>query len=393
MASPIVGRSFQSDRTLNFTESVIREMTRLAIRHGAVNLAQGFPDFAAPVDLKEAAIRAIEADHNQYTITWGAKVFRDAIAAKYLRSYGLEVDPEREVTVTCGATEGMAASLLATTNPGDEVIVFEPFYESYHPDTLLCGAARKLVKLYAPDWRFDADELRKAFSPRTKAIIVNTPHNPTGKVFTRAELTLIASLCQEFDTIAITDEIYEHIVYDRLEHIPLITLPGMRERTILVNSLSKTFSVTGWRVGWAIAAPELTTTVRKVHDFLTVNAATPLQYAGAMALNEQQNYFNNLSDVYGGRRQAALDMLTKAGFRCYVPGGAYYIMTDISAFDRGDDISFARHLVEHLGVAGVPGSSFYFDRMSGSSQMRFCFCKNYETLSLAGLKLAGLRNS
>jgi aminotransferase len=393
MASPIVGRSFQSDRTLNFTESVIREMTRLAIRHGAVNLAQGFPDFAAPVDLKEAAIRAIEADHNQYTITWGAKVFRDAIAAKYLRSYGLEVDPEREVTVTCGATEGMAASLLATTNPGDEVIVFEPFYESYHPDTLLCGAARKLVKLYAPDWRFDADELRKAFSPRTKAIIVNTPHNPTGKVFTRAELTLIASLCQEFDTIAITDEIYEHIVYDGLEHVPLITLPGMRERTILVNSLSKTFSVTGWRVGWAIAAPELTTTVRKVHDFLTVNAATPLQYAGAMALNEQQNYFNNLSEVYGGRRQAALDMLTKAGFRCYVPGGAYYIMTDISAFDRGDDISFARHLVEHLGVAGVPGSSFYFDRMSGSSQMRFCFCKNYETLSLAGLKLAGLRNS
>lgn len=393
MASPIVGRSFQSDRTLNFTESVIREMTRLAIRHGAVNLAQGFPDFAAPVDLKEAAIRAIEADHNQYTITWGAKVFRDAIAAKYLRSYGLEVDPEREVTVTCGATEGMAASLLATTNPGDEVIVFEPFYESYHPDTLLCGAARKLVKLYAPDWRFDADELRKAFSARTKAIIVNTPHNPTGKVFTRAELTLIASLCQEFDTIAITDEIYEHIVYDGLEHVPLITLPGMRERTILVNSLSKTFSVTGWRVGWAIAAPELTTTVRKVHDFLTVNAATPLQYAGAMALNEQQNYFNNLSEVYGGRRQAALDMLTKAGFRCYVPGGAYYIMTDISAFDRGDDISFARHLVEHLGVAGVPGSSFYFDRMSGSSQMRFCFCKNYETLSLAGLKLAGLRNS
>jgi aminotransferase len=393
MASPIVRRSFQSDRTLNFTESVIREMTRLAIRHGAVNLAQGFPDFAAPVDLKEAAIRAIEADHNQYTITWGAKVFRDAIAAKYLRSYGLEVDPEREVTVTCGATEGMAASLLATTNPGDEVIVFEPFYESYHPDTLLCGAARKLVKLYAPDWRFDADELRKAFSPRTKAIIVNTPHNPTGKVFTRAELTLIASLCEEFDTIAITDEIYEHIVYDGLEHVPLITLPGMRERTILVNSLSKTFSVTGWRVGWAIAAPELTTTVRKVHDFLTVNAATPLQYAGAMALNEQQNYFNNLSEVYGGRRQAALDMLTKAGFRCYVPGGAYYIMTDISAFDRGDDISFARHLVEHLGVAGVPGSSFYFDRMSGSSQMRFCFCKNYETLSLAGLKLAGLRNS
>jgi len=384
-------RSFQSDRTANFTESVIREMTRLAIQHGAVNLAQGFPDFAAPVDLKEAATRAIEADHNQYSITWGAKFFRDAIAAKYLRTYGLEVDPEREITVTCGATEGMAASLLATTNPGDEVIVFEPFYESYHPDTLMCGAERKLVRLYAPDWHFDPDELRRAFSTRTKAIIVNTPHNPTGKVFTREELITIAELCQEFDTIAITDEIYEHITYDGLQHIPLITLPGMRDRTILVNSLSKTFSVTGWRVGWAIAAPELTTNVRKVHDFLTVNAATPLQYAGAMALNEQANYFNNLSDVYAGRRQAALEMLTGVGFRCYVPGGAYYIMTDISAFGAKDDSSFARHVVEHIGVAGVPGSSFYFDRTSGSSQMRFCFCKNYETLALAGTKLAALR--
>lgn len=384
-------KSFQSDRTANFTESVIREMTRLAIQYGAVNLAQGFPDFAAPVDLKEAAIRAIEADHNQYSITWGTKLFRDAIAAKYLRTYGLEVDPEREITVTCGATEGMAASLLATTNPGDEVIVFEPFYESYHPDTLLCGAERKLVRLRPPDWRFDPDELRRAFSPRTKAIIVNTPHNPTGKVFTREELTTIASLCQEFDTIAITDEIYEHIIYEGREHIPLITLHGMRDRTVLINSLSKTFSVTGWRVGWAIAAPELTTTVRKVHDFLTVNAATPLQHAGAMALNEQQDYFNNLASVYAGRRQAALDMLTTAGFRCYVPDGAYYVMTDISAFRARDDYSFARHLVEHLGVAGVPGSSFYFDRASGSSQMRFCFCKNYETLASAGYKLAAIR--
>ena len=250
-------------------------------------------------------MRAIEADHNQYSITWGAKPFRDAIAAKYLRSYGLEVDPEREITVSCGATEGMAASLLATTNPGDEVIVFEPFYESYHPDTLLCGAERKLVRLYAPDWRFDAEELRRAFSQRTKAIIVNTPHNPTGKVFTRDELMLIASLCQEFDALAITDEIYEHIIYDGFEHIPLITLPGMRDRTILVNSLSKTFSVTGWRVGWVIAAPELTTTIRKVHDFLTVNAATPLQYAGAMALNEQHGYFESLPAAFmpGGGAQ------------------------------------------------------------------------------------------
>lgn len=389
MAS-LTAKTFKSDRTSHFTESVIREMTRLAIRHGAVNLAQGFPDFAAPVDLKQAAVRAIEADHNQYSITWGVKPFREAIAAKYLRTYGLEVDPEREITVTCGATEGMAASLLATTNPGDEVIVFEPFYESYHPDTLLCGAARKLVKLYAPDWRFDAEELRRAFSPRTKAIIVNTPHNPTGKVFTRAELTLIASLCQQFDALAITDEIYEHIVYDGLTHIPMITLPGMRERTILVNSLSKTFSVTGWRVGWAIAAPELTDTIRKVHDFLTVNAATPLQYAGMMALNEQQDYFNGLSESYAGRRRAAIEMLEGAGFRCYVPGGAYYVMTDITGFDARDDVSFAHELVERWGVAGVPGSSFYFDGTSGSAQIRFCFCKNYETLAIAGQRLAGL---
>jgi aminotransferase len=391
MTAPATRKSFHSDRTAQFTESVIREMTRLAIRYGAVNLAQGFPDFPAPADLKRAAIEAIEADHNQYSITWGTKAFRDAIAYKYARTYNLELYPEREITACCGATEGMAASLLATTNPGDEVIVFEPFYESYHPDTLLCGAVRRLVKLHTPDWRFDPLELRRAFSPRTKAIILNSPHNPTGKVFTRDELMQIASLCQEFDALAITDEIYEHIVYDGLQHIPIITLPGMRDRTILVNSLSKTFSVTGWRVGWIAAAPALTETIRKVHDFLTVNAPTPLQYAGAMALTHHHDYFSNLSNVYAGRRRAALDMLEAAGFHCYVPGGAYYVMTDIAGFGAGDDVSFARQLVERFGVAGVPGSSFYFEKSSGSTQIRFCFCKNYETLSLAGQKLAGLR--
>jgi aminotransferase len=287
----------------------------------------------------------------------------------------------------------MAASLLATTNPGDEVIVFEPFYESYHPDTLLCGAERRLVTLHAPDWRIDPDELRRAFSPRTKAIIVNTPHNPTGKVFTREELMLIASLCQEFDVLAITDEIYEHIVYDGLTHIPLISLPGMRERTILVNSLSKTFSVTGWRVGWAIAAPQITENVRKVHDFLTVNAATPLQYAGMMALNEQQAYFEGLSETYAGRRRAAIGMLEAAGFRCFTPGGAYYVMTDISGFGAKNDTAFALEMVERYGVAGVPGSSFYHQNRSGATQIRFCFCKNYETLALAGEKLARLPRS
>lgn len=380
-------KRFQSARTADFKESVIREMTRLAVRHGAVNLAQGFPDFAAPVDIKQAAIDAVNADYNQYPITWGVKPFRDAIAAKYQRTYGMEVDPEREVTVCCGATEGMIASLLAVTDPGDEVVVFEPFYENYHPDTLLCGAERKLVTLHAPDWRFDPDELRRAFSPRTKAIIINTPNNPTGKVFTREELTYIASLCQEFDALAITDEIYEHIAYDGQRHIPIATLPGMRERSILVNSMSKTFSVTGWRVGWVIASPEITGTVRKVHDFLTVGAATPLQQAGIMALGLPDSYFAGLSAEYDGRRQAALSMLRSAGFQCFVPGGAYYIMCDIRGFGKMTDVEFATDLVERVGVAGVPGSSFYLDPVRGSTQIRFCFCKKYETLAAAGERL------
>ncbi len=389
---PVAGtaKSFRSLRTAHFTESVIREMSRLAIAHGAVNLAQGFPDFAAPVNLKQAAIDAINADHNQYPITWGTKPFRQAIAAKYARTYNLPVDPEREITVTCGATEGMIASLLAVTNPDDEIVVFEPYYENYHPDMLLCGATRRLVKLHAPDWTFDRDELRRAFSSRTKAIIINTPNNPTGKVFDRDELTFIASLCQEFDALAITDEIYEHIIYDGQQHIPIITLPGMRDRTILINSMSKTFSVTGWRVGWVIASPDLSNSIRKVHDFLTVGAATPLQQAGVMALNQHDEYFNGLSEEYNGRRKAAIDMLEGAGFRCFVPRGAYYVMTDISAFGAASDVQFARYMVEQIGVAGVPGSSFYHNPDSGSQQMRFCFCKKYETLQAAGAKLAHL---
>lgn len=387
MSPAVAVKRFQSARTADFKESVIREMTRLAIQHGAVNLAQGFPDFPAPIDIKQAAIDAIHADYNQYPITWGVKPFREAIAAKYARTYGMDIDPEREVTVCCGATEGMIASLLAVTDPGDEVVVFEPYYENYHPDALLCGAERKLVTLHAPDWRFDPDELRRAFSPRTKAIIVNTPNNPTGKVFTREELTYIASLCQEFDALAITDEIYEHITYDGLRHIPIATLPGMRERTILINSMSKTFSVTGWRVGWVIAPPEITNTVRKVHDFLTVGAATPMQHAGIMALSLPDSYFQELSAEYDGRRQAAIAMLEGAGFRCYVPGGAYYVMTDIRGFGgigKLNDVEFAKDLVERVGVAGVPGSSFYLNPGLGASQIRFCFCKKYETLAAAG---------
>jgi aspartate/methionine/tyrosine aminotransferase len=389
MPQTVQARTFRSARTENFTESVIREMTRLAIVNNAVNLAQGFPDFPAPIDLKQAAIDAITEDHNQYPITWGTKAFRNAIVAKYRRTYGLEFDPETELTVCCGATEGMIASLLAVTDPGDEIIVFEPFYENYHPDTLLCGAVRKLVKLRAPDWSFDPDELRRAFSSKTKAIIVNTPNNPTGKVFSREELTQIANLCQEFDTLVITDEIYEHITYDGHVHIPIITLPGMRNRTILVNSMSKTFSVTGWRVGWVAAAPELTGTIRKVHDFLTVGAPTPLQQAGVMALNLPDSYFNGLSQEYLGRREAAVSMLEAAGLRCFRPSGAYYVMADIGRFGM-TDVAFAKYLVEQIGVAAVPGSSFYLNPADGNSQIRFCFCKKYETLSAAGKKLARL---
>ncbi len=365
-------------------------MTRLAAQHGAVNLAQGFPDFAAPVEIKRAAQAAIEADINQYAITWGAKAFRDAIAAKYRKWYGLEYNPEREITVCCGSTEGMIASMLAVTNPGDEVIVFEPYYENYGPDTMLCEAQRVLVPLRPPDWTFDPEELRRAFSPRTKAIIVNTPNNPTGRVFSRAELEFIAGLCQEFDALAITDEIYEHIVYDGARHVPMATLPGMRERSVLVNSMSKTYSVTGWRVGWVLAAPDLTESIRKVHDFLTVGAAAPLQQAGVLALNSPDGYYENLAAAYRARRDKLLGLLERAGFRCFLPHGAYYIMTDVTSFGFANDFEMVRHMIERAGVAAVPGSSFFADPADGAHLVRFCFCKRDETLDEAGQRLARL---
>jgi aspartate/methionine/tyrosine aminotransferase len=382
---------FRSRRTLKFTESVIREMTRLAFRHNAINLAQGFPDFPAPEALKRAAQEAITADINQYAITWGAKPFRDAIAGKYRRTYGMEFDPEREITVCCGATEGMIASMMAVLDSGDEVVLFEPFYENYNPDTQLCGAEARYVKLHAPDWTFDPDELRSAFTPRTKAIILNSPNNPTGKVFSRAELEFIASLCQEFDALAITDEIYEHILYDGAVHIPIMSLPGMRDRSILVNSMSKTYSVTGWRVGWALAPPDLTDSIRKVHDFLTVGAAAPLQAAGAVALSWGQEYYSVLASEYEKRRAHILETLQNAGLNCSVPRGAYYVMADISGLGLADDIAFVRHLIETLGVAAVPGSSFYAHSGGGSHQVRFCFCKKYETLESARRQILNLR--
>jgi aminotransferase len=310
----------------------------------------------------------------------------------------MEFDPEREITVCCGATEGMIASLLAVLDPGNEVVLFEPFYENYGPDTQLCGAESRYVKLHAPDWRFDPDELRRAFTPRTRAIVLNTPNNPTGKVFTRAELELIAALCQEFDALAITDEIYEHILYDGAVHIPIASLPGMRNRSILVNSMSKTFSVTGWRVGWVLAPPDLTDSIRKVHDFLTVGAAAPLQAAGAVALGFGDEYYRALATAYTERRDHLITSLESAGFRCFRPAGAYYVMTDTSAFGFAGDLAFVRHLIDCVGVAAVPGSSFFSrpgdstrgGRQGGSHKVRFCFCKKYETLELARHQLTKL---
>jgi aspartate/methionine/tyrosine aminotransferase len=382
---------FRSQRTLRFTESVIREMTRLATHHDAINLAQGFPDFPAPAAIKQAAMDAIGADINQYSVTWGAKVFRDAIAAKYARTYAMEFDPEREITVCCGATEGMVATMLAVLDPGDEVVLFEPFYENYGPDTQLCGAQTRYVTLHEPDWTFDREELRRAFTPRTKAIILNSPNNPTGKVYTREELEFVAELCQEFDALAITDEIYEHILYDGAVHIPISSLKGMRERSILVNSMSKTYSVTGWRVGWVLAPPDLTDSIRKVHDFLTVGAAAPLQQAGAMALGLGEDYYTKLSADYRTRRDHILQTLEMAGFHCWVPRGAYYVMADVSDFGFPNDTEFVRHLIENHGLAAVPGSSFYAQSEKGAQKVRFCFCKKYETLEAARHILSKLK--
>jgi aminotransferase len=388
--APAFRSRFRSRRIMKFTESVIREMTRMAFEHDAINLAQGYPDFPAPEGLKQAAADSIFADINQYAITWGARPFRDAIAAKYRRTYGMEYDPEREITVCCGATEGMVASLMAVIDPGDEIIQFEPFYENYGPDSQLCGAEPRYVKMHGPDWTFDPAELRRAFNSRTKAIIVNSPNNPTGKVFTRGELECIAALCREFDVLAITDEIYEHVLYDGVEHIPIASLPGMRERSILINSMSKTYAVTGWRVGWVLAPPDLSDSIRKVHDFLTVGAAAPLQQAGAMALSMPDDYYTGVAADYAGKRDHMLETLRGVGIRCFVPRGAYYIMTDISTLGFSDDVSFVRHLIENVGVAAVPGSSFYSQGAGGSQQVRFCFCKKYETLEVARSRLQKL---
>jgi aminotransferase len=396
----IQSKHFLSDKVEHFTESVIREMTRHAMLYGAVNLAQGFPDFPAPAEIKKAAQRAVADDVNQYAITWGAKNLRQAIARQMGVWQGIAVDPEKEITVCCGSTEAMISTLLAVCNAGDEVVIFEPFYENYGPDSVLSGARPRFVKLRPPtseggEWTFDEKELRAAFSRQAqgqvKAIILNTPNNPTGKVFTRPELELIRDLCVEFDVLAITDEIYEHILYDGIEHISMASLEGMRERTVTINGMSKTYSVTGWRVGWAVAPEKITNAIRKVHDFLTVGAPAPLQEAGVAALSLPAEYYAKLAEGYRVRRDRLMPALTVAGFKCFRPRGAYYVMTDISAFGFADDVSFTQYLVKDIGVAAVPGSSFYRDPRDGARQVRFAFCKKPETLDAAAEKLGKLR--
>lgn len=381
-----------SHKAQQFTESVIREMTRLALRHGAVNLAQGFPDFPAPAEVKEAAVRAVQADINQYAITWGAREFRRAIAERFEKDTGLAIDPEQEITVCCGSTEAMIASLLAVVNPGEEVVVFEPFYENYGPDAIISGAVPRFVRLRPPDWTFDPEELASAFNERTRALILNTPNNPTGKVFSRRELETIAGIVQRSNVYVLTDEIYQYLVYEGRLHISMATLPGMRERTITINSMSKTYSVTGWRVGYAIAPTQISQAIRKMHDFLTVGAAAPLQQAGIAAMQLGDKYYEKLRNDYLGRRDRLLEALGIAGFKCFKPFGAYYIMTDISEFGFPDDIEFTRHLIEDVGVAAVPGSSFYSGLVPGCQQIRFTFCKKEDTLEEAGRRLKKLKN-
>jgi aminotransferase len=375
-------------RTRVFTESVIREMTRQAGIYGAMNLAQGYPDFPAPGFIKQAAIDAINADINQYAITWGSLRLRLAIADKSKRFYGMDLDPDREITVTCGATEAMMATMLAVVEDGDEVIVFEPFYENYVPDAAMSGAKLVFVTLRGSDFTFEPDELRAAFSPKTRAIILNTPNNPCGKVFTRAEMDQVAALCQEFDTLCITDEIYEHIVFAGNSHTPMATLPGMYDRTITISGLSKTFSITGWRLGYVIAPPELTNAVRKVHDFLTVGAPAPLQEAAAVAIEQSDSYYGELRDMYERKCGLLLLPLLEAGFKAHRPQGAYYVMADFTGLGfEGDDRAFALHMTKDVGVAPVPGSSFYNHAEAGSRFVRLTFSKSDETLAEAARRI------
>jgi aminotransferase len=361
-------------------------MTRVADRCGAINLAQGFPDFPAPEVLKEAAVRAIRDEVNQYAVTWGAPRLREAVAASYERWYGFVVDPDRHVTITCGATEAMVAVMLALVDPGDEVIILEPFYENYGPDAILCDAKPVFVPV-RPGEGIDLDRLARAFSPATRAIVLNTPNNPTGHVLTRSELEVIGALCQRHDAWAITDEIYEHILFEG-EHLPMARMPGMRDRTVTVSGASKTFSVTGWRVGTVVAPEAASDAIRKVHDFLTVGAPAPLQEAVAVAMETLgDDFYQDLATGYRTRRDLLVSSLLGAGFRCRPPAGAYYILADFSELSREDDTTFALRLAKETGVAPVPGSSFFSDPADGRHLVRFAFCKSENLLLEASRRI------
>lgn len=367
-----------AQRTLGFTESVIRGMTRLANEHDAINLAQGFPNFPAPDVVKEAAVEAIRADINQYAVTWGSARLRRILAERYRDWYGMEVDPERDLTVTCGATEAMIAALMAIVDPGDEVILFEPFYENYGPDTILCGAEPVFVRL-DPGAPLDIDAVKHAVTAKTRAIVINTPNNPTGKVFDRADLEVLAAICRERDIYAVTDEIYEHILYEG-EHVPIASLEGMFDRTITVSGASKTFSITGWRIGTIVAPATITGAIRKVHDFLTVGAPAPLQEGVAAALEQLgPDYYKTLADQYRERRDILVQGLQRVGFGCESPAGAYYIMADFTQLSEKDDVEFSEWLTSEIGVAPVPGSSFYSSGR-GTGLVRFAFCKTTHLL-------------
>ena len=373
----------------NFTESIIREMTRVANTHGAVNLSQGFPDFDPPAELVAAAKTAMDEGYNQYAITWGSPRFREALARKQKRFMGLDIDPEAHIVTTCGATEAMITAMMTVCDPGDKVIVFSPFYENYGADAILSGAEPIYVPLSPPDFGFDPQELRRAFEQGVKALVLCNPSNPTGKVFTLEELTYIADLAKEFDTFVITDEVYEHIVYSPAQHHYMAALPDMFERTLSCSSLSKTYAITGWRLGYIIAPADIIAGARKVHDFLTVGAPAPLQEAVATALDFPDSYYEKLRDEYASRRACFLGYLDKAGLSYTTPMGAYYVLVDFSEFGVDDDYLFCRWLAKEIGVAGVPGSSFF--REPVNHLVRFHFAKNESTLAMAGEKLLGIK--
>ncbi len=376
-----------SERAGRFRESVIRGMSIEAAKYGALNLAQGFPDFPAPDALKQAACDAIMADVNQYAITWGDKALRAAIASKYDWHQGIQVDPETQLTVVCGATEAMIVALTAIINPGDEVIITQPFYENYWPDCVLTGATPRFVCVKPPLWRLDLNELESAFNEKTKALILCNPSNPTGTVLTSDEIQAVADLCKRHNTIVIMDEIYEHILYDGRKHISMAAVDGMDELAIVISGMSKTYAVTGWRIGTILASPELTKRMRQVHDFITIGAAAPLQRAGVVAYHFDQDYYTRLAEGYQRRRDFFCDALKQAGLPFNQPEGAYYVMADISSFGFANDREAALSLVRDAKVAGVPGSSFYLNQTGGDHWIRFCFCKREETLTAAAQKL------